>query len=212
MQKGTPKQQNPEETSQETPSETPSLQEKIDADIATGNVSGVRVVEESDAPILGADFFAQHEDTQYVRAVALLRNAKLEYQEFQVYVRIGIESSDEILIREELDRRYPEPDTVKKNRKIRARNKKSTQQERDWINKRVDARMRLVLTRFFYQVPPPDAPPDFEPIPLFTYESEGIGWDVWTLNRSTVNELFLIFRHINPDGIPEEVLNRFQDI
>ena len=207
--KRTPK---PAETPKDTTEEV-SLQDKIEADLVTGNVSGVRVVESSDAPVLGADFFAQHEETEYVLAEALLRNANLEYQEYQVYVRLGVESSDEIVIREELDRLFPVPDAIKQNRRSRKRSRKSTQQERDWADKRVDARMRLILTRFFYEVPPEDAPPDFEPVPLLTWDTESaVGSDVRMLNKATVEELYRVWRRINPDAIPEDELARFQDI
>lgn len=200
---------------QESASAEKTLQEKIDEDLAAGNVSGVRVLEATesvDAPILGASFFAEHEETEYVHAVAILRDAKLEYKEYQVYVRLGVEASDEIVIREVLDSLYPVPDAIKENRKHRKRNKKSTQQERDWGDKRVDARMRLILTRFFYEVPPEDAPEDFEPVPLLAWDADDVGWDVHALNKATVEELYRVWRRINPDAIPEEELGRFQNV
>ena len=223
----TPKQtqetENPQtDTSEDTDAKT--LQEKVQEDIATGNVSGdlnsagVRVVTESDAPVLGADFFAQHVDTKYVIAEAVLRNGNFEYEKYQVYVRLGIDTSDETAITEELDRLYPIPTSLKDAQKLtrqqrRQKRRKPTPQEQEWADKRVDARMRLILTRFLYQVPPKDAPEGFEPVPLLAWDPDtDAGWPVRNLNKTTLEELYKVWRNINPDGIPEEELDRFQSV
>lgn len=186
-------------------------QSKIDEQVEKGNISGMKIIEETSAPALTADFLAQKTQKEvptYVKKQVILPVGDDEYQPFSVLVRKGETASDDIVARQIVNEEVPDRDDIDFDLKERL-----TAEEEAYLDARSDVRRRVNLTRFIYQVPAEDAPEDTDPVPLFFWDAGGAGMDVRSLSSVTVAIFHEAYRDVNPvGGVPAEVRDRFSDV
>ena len=195
---------------EETADAVSALQDKLASAFERQNVMGTRIVESSDAPILSADWFAQHRDTAYKTVEVLLQKPDLSYEKQQVYVRRGKTLADQIAIEQALEAMLPKPKDV---RTILERGEDNyTTKEAEWVSDRDDLFRRMTLVRFLYQVPDKKRRKSQPPVPLFAWEPGDVGFDVHAVGKITVQELYRAYLRVNPETIPSAELDRFQGV
>ena len=190
--------------------ESLSFQSQLEAQLREGNTRGTKIVEESEAPILGSHWFKENQDTDYKTVEVLLQKPDLTYEKMQVYVRRGVVLADNLAITQTLDERLPKPEDVREF--AERAGDVYTPQERKWLSARDSLRQRKVLTMFLYQVPAKNHRRGKPPVPLFAWEPGDPGYDVHSVSIVTVQELYRAYLRVNPDSIPLEEVERFQGV
>ena len=214
---GTPEDVEKQETEEETrePQEK-TLQEKINEDLARGNISGARVVSKTDAPPLNADWLAHaaedgNRETAYSLVEVILQNPKLQYEKFSILVRRGEQVSDNLVIQQIVSATIPDDEQIAK--KLENAENLITKKEQQYLDERSAIRKRVTLTRFIYNPLPEGAAEGTAPTAMFFWDDPSSGgYDVRKVALATVNTLYAAYLAVNPQQIPQEVRERFQSV